>query len=85
MQRVLCVAITIYWFVLMARILMSWIRPPASGPLRTLWELVFDVTEPVLAPVRKLLPPVQAGGLGFDVSPILVFVILVVLQSIICL
>jgi len=70
--------------ILFARIIMSWLRPPVSGPLRTLWELIFDITEPVLGLVRGLLPPVQAGGVGLDFSPILVFVILGVLQSVIC-
>lgn len=77
-------ALGVYWFILFARIIMSWLRPPVSGPLRTLWELIFDLTEPVLGLVRGLLPPVQAGGMGLDFSPILVFVILGVLQSVIC-
>ena len=77
-------ALVVYNVVLFARIIMSWLRPPVVGPLRTLWELIFDVTEPVLGLVRGLLPPVQAGGVGLDFSPILVFVILGVLQSVIC-
>jgi len=55
-----------------------------AGIGRTVYELLWDVTEPVLRPLRKVLPPVQAGGLGLDFSPILVFVILGVLQSVIC-
>ena len=77
-------ALGAYNVVLFARIIMSWLRPPVSGPLRTIWELVFDLTEPALRLVRGLFPMVQAGGMGLDFSPILVFVILGVLQSAIC-
>jgi YggT family protein len=70
--------------VLLARILSSWFPPPITGPMRTVWELLHDVTEPILAPVRRMMPPVQAGGMGLDFSPIVVFVILGVLQSVIC-
>ena len=84
MRRVLCMALVAYNAILFVRIIMSWLRPPVSGPLRTLWELIFDLTEPVLGLVRGLFPLVQAGGTGLDFSPILVFVILGVLQSAIC-
>ena len=83
-RRVLCVALGIYWIVLFARIISSWFPAPMSGPFRQVWELLHDITEPVLAPFRRMLPPVRAGGLGFDFSPIVVFVILGVLQSVIC-
>lgn len=84
LARVICFALGVYSFVLFARIISTWIRPPIAGPGRVLYELLWDVTEPVLAPFRKILPPVQAGGLGLDFSPILVFVILGVLQSVLC-
>lgn len=79
-RRALCVAITVYGLVLLVRVIMSWLRPPVSGPMHAAWELVHDVTEPVLTPVRGIIP--AAGGIDF--SPLLVFVILAVLQSVIC-
>jgi len=84
LARVVCLTLGAYNFVLFARIISTWIRPPMAGIGRTVYELLWDVTEPVLRPLRKVLPPVQAGGLGLDFSPILVFVILGVLQSVIC-
>ena len=51
-----------------------------TGPLRTVFELLFDVTEPVLRPIRRILPP--AGAL--DLSVIVAFVIILVLRSAIC-
>jgi len=48
---------------------LAGVRPPVTGPLRTLFELLFDVTEPVLRPIRRIVPP--AGPL--DLSVIVVF------------
>lgn len=83
--RLLCIALGVYSFVLLARVIVSWVelagwRPPPTGPLRTIFELLFDVTEPVLRPIRRILPP--AGPL--DLSVIVAFVIIFVLQNAIC-
>jgi YggT family protein len=82
--QVICILLTIYWFVLFARILISWFPPPRSGIGRTLFEVIHDVTEPVLGLVRGLLPPVRMGTMGLDLSPILVFIAIGVLQSALC-
>jgi YggT family protein len=83
--RLACIALGAYSIILLARVILSWIelagvRPPTSGPLRTLFELLFDVTEPVLRLLRRVVPP--AGPL--DLSVIVAFVIIFVLQSAIC-
>jgi YggT family protein len=83
--RLTCIALGAYSIVLLARVVVSWIelagvRPPPTGPLRTLFELLFDVTEPVLRLLRRVVPP--AGPL--DLSVIVAFVIIFVLQNAIC-
>jgi YggT family protein len=78
--QIVCIVLSIYWLLLFARIILSWFRPPMSGIGRTLWDLVHDVTEPVLRPVRGLLPPVRMGAMGLDLSPIIVFIALGVIQ-----
>lgn len=66
----------LYSFVILARVLMSWVNiDPYSPVART----IYDLTEPVLAPVRNLMP--AAGGLDF--SPIIVLVLLQVLEAMI--
>jgi len=84
-MRIVCILLTAYSVILFARVIMSWLPPPMSGPLRTIAELVFDVTEPVMKLVRGLLPPVRMGAVGLDLSPIIVFVALTVLQQALCL
>ncbi len=84
--RLLCVASTVYLVILFAKVILSWIvvlgaRPPASGPARVAVDLVDDVTEPVLRPLRGIIPPVRMGAVGLDVSLLLLFVILFVIRS----
>ena len=67
--RVVDLAFTVYSWILLARILMSWVRIDTYHPV-AVW--LYRLTEPVLAPCRRLLPPV--GGLDF--SPVLVFFLL---------
>lgn len=83
---VLCVVLTVYTIILFIRVLVSWaylfgFRPPISGPLRTALDLLEDVTEPVLRPLRALIPPIRAGAVGLDLSIIIAFVILAVLRT----
>jgi YggT family protein len=83
---IVCVVLTIYTIILFVRVLVSWaylfgLRPPISGPLRTMLDLLEDVTEPVLRPLRALIPPIRAGGVGLDLSIIIAFVILAVLRT----
>jgi len=64
--------IYLYSFVILARVLMSWVQGDPNSPLaRTL----IDLTEPVLAPIRNLLPPTA----GLDFSPIIAIVLLQVI------
>lgn len=71
----LCLAITLYLLVLLGRIIMSWIPPtPGTGYARV-FEYFHSVTEPVLAPVRAMLPPVRLGAAGLDLSPLVVLIV----------
>ncbi|MEX0754018.1 MAG: YggT family protein [Actinomycetota bacterium] len=84
--RLLCVAITVYTLILFAKVILSWVamfgtRIPSTGPLRAIVDLIDDVTEPVLRPLRGLIPPVSIGAVGLDLSIILLFVFLVVARQ----
>ena len=70
---VLGLLVKIYFFALLGMIILSWIAPGTSNPAA---YLMFQITEPVMAPFRKVLP---AMG-GIDFSPILVFILINVIQ-----
>ncbi len=62
----------LYSYVVIIRVVFSWMNPNPSNPLV---RFVYVVTEPVLAPVRRVLPPMG----GFDFSPIVVFIAIAIL------
>ena len=70
---VLGLLVNIYFFALLAMIILSWIAPGSNHPAI---YLLHQITEPVMAPFRKALP---AMG-GMDFSPILVFILINVIQ-----
>ena len=85
MERLICVALTLVWVILLLRVILSWVqlagwRPPATGPLRSAYDLLFDVTEPPLRMLRRILPP---AGM-FDLSVVVAFIIIFVLQTALC-
>ena len=59
----------IYFFAILIQVIISWISPGTYNPATA---LIHHITEPVLRPARKILPPFS----GFDLSPILVFILL---------
>ena len=65
--------LNLYFFAIIGNIIMSWVAQGGSNPAA---RLLFQITEPVMAPFRKLVPPM--GGL--DLSPIFVFLIINVLE-----
>ncbi len=66
----------LYSYVLLLRVIMSWFPPSSSrGALATVQLWLYKVTEPVLAPIRRTLPPM--GGL--DLSPMLLLIALQIL------
>ncbi len=65
--------IKIYFYALLATIILSWISPGGSNPAA---YLLHQITEPVMAPIRSLLPPM--GGLDF--SPIVVFILINIVE-----
>ncbi|HUZ15433.1 MAG TPA: YggT family protein [Gaiellaceae bacterium] len=71
------VFITLYSIVLIAYIVMSWVRLPYSVTLDRIQRFVHDVAEPYLRLFRRLLP--MAGPL--DLSPILAFVALAAIDQ----
>jgi YggT family protein len=83
-MKIICVLLFIYWLVLIARVLSSFFPVPPSGPVRSIVSVVYALTEPVLRPLRNLIPPIRMGAIGFDLSPIIVFVALGILQRSIC-
>ncbi len=72
LASVVSILLTIMYWLVLVRALVSWVNP---DPLNPIVQFLMRVTEPVLEPVRRLLPP-----LPVDISPIIVFFIIIFLQ-----
>ena len=64
-MRLIATLVDLYSLVVLAAVVMSWVRVDYRNPLA---RIVYSLTEPVLAPIRRLLPVM--GGLDF--SPMIV-------------
>jgi YggT family protein len=62
--EIVCALLTAYIIVLFARAILSWI-PPSPGPIASISRVLFDITEPVLAPMRRIIPPTGVIDLSF--------------------
>jgi Predicted integral membrane protein len=62
----------VFWAVLI-RVILSWVAPDPYNPMV---RVIVQVTEPIMAPVRKMLPPMG----GFDLSPLIVLLGVQLLQ-----
>ncbi|MEE9562675.1 MAG: YggT family protein [Thermoanaerobaculia bacterium] len=71
----LVMLLNIYTWVIIIRAVMSWVAPVPSHPLA---KILVNVTEPVLKPLRRLVPPSALGGI--DVSPILAILAIQVIR-----
>ncbi len=65
----------VFSLILLARVLLSWV---SISPYHPVAKFLYNVTEPVLAPVRKRLPPYG----GMDFSPLVVWLIAFVLEKV---
>ena len=67
------IAFEVYIIILFARVISSWIR---VNPYGKFYQFIFSLTEPLLAPIRRLMP----RGMGLDFSPMILMFILIFLQ-----
>jgi YggT family protein len=79
----LCLVLDVYYIVLIIRIVLSWI-PSVPEPVQPIARGVRAVTDPLLIPLRRVIPSIRMGAMALDVSPIVLFVAIVILQRLVC-
>lgn len=86
--QILHIALEVFILTLVARFIMSFVlttgrrwRPARSSAAAL--EVVWSVTDPPLKALRRVIPPLRLGTVSFDLSSILLFLILIVLQMIV--
>jgi YggT family protein len=76
LARVLDIVLMLYIWVLLFRVVLSWVQVPSLYQVKV---ILYRLTEPVLGPIRRFVPPYRFGGL--DISPIIAFLAIMFLRS----
>ncbi|HLC16177.1 MAG TPA: YggT family protein [Thermodesulfovibrionia bacterium] len=72
--RILDIALSIYMWIIIIASLITWVNPDPYNPIV---RFLYKATEPVLKPIRRRLNL----GIGIDISPVIVILIIIFLQS----
>ena len=76
LSNFLSILSTVLYFAILARVLTSWIQVAPTSPFFPVIRLIYGVTEPILGPIRRVLP-----GTGmFDFSPVVALLIMHLLR-----
>ena len=73
----ICALISVFYIVLLARIILSYFPLRPGTPMASIAGVIHEITEPIMGPVRRVIPRVGM----FDFSPIVVFIGLRILQG----
>ncbi|MCX5657260.1 MAG: YggT family protein [Candidatus Omnitrophica bacterium] len=73
LARVIDVGLTLYYWLIVIRALISWVNPDPFNPIV---RFLHRATDPVLDPIRKILPQ----GFGIDISPIIAFFVIILVK-----
>jgi YggT family protein len=75
LAHILDIALTVYMWIIIIRAVLSWVNPDPYNPIV---RLLYQITEPVMALVRRWIP---LRGMGIDLSPMIIVLAIVFLQS----
>ena len=71
--------VTVFYIAILARVLLSWFPIGPDSALRPVVRVVFQITEPLLGPIRRILPEMGV----IDLSPMIAIVVLIIVQRVI--
>jgi len=74
MAVILNLSLNIYMWIVIARAVLSWVNPDPFNPIV---RFIHNATEPVLKLIRSKVPGIE----GIDISPIIVFLVIIFLQT----
>ena len=74
LARIIDIVLTLYMWIIIFRAVISWVNP---DPYNKIVILLYRATEPVLRPVRRILP---LRNVGIDIAPLIVILVIVFLQ-----
>lgn len=87
-MAIICWLLNAAILVILAWIILSYVvafgRLGWDHPVRRFYDLLSRLVEPVLRPIRRIVPPVRLGGAALDLSPLILIVGISILNGIVC-
>ena len=71
--------VTVFYIAILARVLLSWFPIGADSAMMPVVRIVYQITEPLLGPIRRILPNMGA----IDLSPMIAIIVLIIVQKVI--
>ena len=84
MIEILCYLLGLYALVLIIRVVLSWFPINPNGMGATVAGFIFLMTDPVLVPLRRVMPALRIGSVGLDLAPMTLFFLITLVQRLIC-
>ncbi len=82
-MRLIHLLLSLYIWVFIVAALLSWFPSSSTGGVASLRRALMIVTEPVLRPLRQILPRPQFGGVGIDFSVLVAIIALEIINAVI--
>jgi YggT family protein len=82
MIGILLLVLQLYTYLILIRAVLSWFPPSSNDLLKSVTGVIYALTEPYLGLFRRILPSLGAGGVGFDLSPVIGLIVIFVLQNV---
>ncbi|HJM35910.1 MAG TPA: YggT family protein [Acidimicrobiales bacterium] len=84
MIEILCYLLGLYALVLIIRVVLSWFPINPNGMGATVAGFIYLMTDPVLVPLRRVMPALRIGSVGLDLAPMALFFLITLTRSLIC-
>lgn len=75
-KQIIATIFQVIYYLIFARVILSWIPISRGGFMADLYDIIFSLTEPLLSPIRKLVPPIRMGSGYMDLAPIILILLL---------
>jgi len=82
--EILCYLLGLYALVLIVRVVLSWFPINPNGMGATVAGFIYLMTDPVLVPLRRVMPALRIGSVGLDLAPMALFFLITLVRSFIC-
>ncbi len=83
----ICLLLRIVLYTLLAWIILSYVaaygRLPSGHPIRRAYDFLNRLMDPLLRPIRQVLKPVRIGGMGLDLSPLVIWLAVLLIMGLV--